>query len=132
MAGKFWRLLAEYDAETTTYTACVGPKGSSPYTPDISAMLKGIRVIPNRSAATTLINHVQVRLSCTTFNPNSIECACQGSGLQTAPTGIAEGGMDWEVMQPVQAGVPITIEARCNTVDTPITVSVMIYGYFEF
>ena len=130
MSGKFWRLLAEYDAEATTYSACVGPKGSSPYTPDVSAHLKGLRVVINRSAATSLINHVQFKLTCTTFNPNSIEVGGQGNGLQTAPS-VALMPFDWDVDQPVQAGVPITIEARNNTVDTPVTVSVMLYGYFE-
>jgi hypothetical protein len=127
--GKFWRLLAEYDAETTTYTACVGPKGSSPYTPDVSGKLIGLRAIANRSAVTSLINHVQFRLSCTTFNPNSIECGCQGTGIQTAPA-FQQAVFDFEVDQPVQAGVPITIEARNNTVDTPVTVSAMLYGMF--
>ena len=130
MAGKFWRLLAEYDAETTTYSACVGPKGSSPYTPDVSCKLKGLRVLVNRSAATSLINHVQFKLTCTTFNPNSIEVAGQGNGIQTAPSVVGQP-LDWDVDQQVQAGVPITIEARNNTVDTPVTVSVMLYGYFE-
>jgi hypothetical protein len=124
-----WRLLGEYDAESTTYTALAGPKGSSPYNPDFSGKLIGLRVVMNRSAATSLINHVQFKLSCTTFTPNSIECGVQGSGLQTAPA-LQPSAMDWQVDQPVQSGVPITIEARNNTVDTPVTVSVMLYGLF--
>jgi hypothetical protein len=130
MAGKFWRLLAEYDAESTTYSACAGPKGSSPYTPDVTSRLRGLRVIINRSAATSLINHVQFKLTCTTFNPNSIEVGGQGNGIQTAPS-VSLPPFDWDVDQTVTAGVPITVEARNNTVDTPVTVSVMLYGYFE-
>lgn len=129
MATKLWRLLAEYDSETTTYTSCAGPKGSSPYTPDFTGTLIGLRSIVNRSAATSLINAVQFRLSCTTFKPNSIEVGAQGTGLQTAPA-FQQQGHDWDTLQPVEAGVPITIEGRNNTVDTPVTVSVMLYGLF--
>ncbi len=130
--GEYWKLLGEYTAETTAYTGLTGGVASSPYTPDESAILTGLRAIPNRSAATTLINHVQFKLSCTTFKPNSIEVGCQGSGLQTAPANMSGAGaaLDWSIMQKVTAGVPITIEARCVTADTPVTVSVLLYGKF--
>jgi len=127
---KYWRLLAEYDSETTTYTACAGPKGASPYLPDASGRLRGLRVIVNRSAATSLVNHVQFRLTCTGWSPNAIEVGGQGSGLQTAPA-FQPAQMDWEVDQPIQSGVSISIEGRNNTVDTPVSVSVMLYGLFE-
>jgi len=130
--GTYWRLLGEYDAETTAYTALAGTP-ASPYTPDETGRLTALRVIVNRSAATSLINHVQFRLTCTTFKPNSIEVGGQGSGLQTAPafqSGVA-AVTDWDVMQPVQAGVPITVEGRNKTADTPVTVSVHLYGRFE-
>jgi hypothetical protein len=42
----------------------------------------------------------------------------------------SQQGADWEVDEPVKAGVPITIEAKNNTVDTPVTVSVFLYGLF--
>lgn len=126
---KTWRLLGEYDGEATTYAALAGTV-TSPYTPDFNGRLIGLRAIPNRSAATSLINHVEFRLTCTTFNPNVLEVGAQGSGLQTAPA-IQANPIDYEVDQPVQSGVPITIEARNITADTPVTVSALLYGKFE-
>lgn len=125
-----WRCLGQYDAETTTYSSLAVSGFSSPYTPDFSGTLLGVRTIPNRSAASSLINHVQFKLTCNTFSPNSIEVGAQGTGLQTAPA-LQQEAMEWPVVQPMQAGVPITIEGRNVTADTPVTVSVMLYGLFE-
>lgn len=126
---KWWRLIGEYDAESTTFSACAGVV-TSPYTPDVSGRLTGLRAIINRAAATSLINHVQFRLSCTTFNPNVLEVGGQGAGIQTAL--VAETGpIDYDIDQPVQAGVPITVEARNVTADTPVTVQAELYGRFE-
>lgn len=130
---KYWRLLGQYDAETTTYSAFAASGFTSPYTPDENARLKGLRAVVNRSAATSLINHIQFRLTCNTFKPNSIECGVQGSGLQTAPA-LQSGDAakaDWEVDQQVMAGVPITLEGRNVTADTPVTVSALLYGLFD-
>ena len=125
-----WRLLAEYDAETTTYSACAGGAKASPFTPDFNGVLVGVRAIINRSAATSLINHVQYRLTCSNWRPNTLEVAAQGAGIQTAL--VAETGpMDWNVQQPVVAGVPISVEARNVTADTPVTVSSLLYGCFD-
>lgn len=130
---RYWKLLGEYDAEITTYSELAGGGGSSPYSPVESAQLVGLRTVINRSAATSLINHIQFKLTCATFKPNSIECGGQGSGLQTAPAlaGGVVAQSDWEVNQPVQAGVPITIEARNITTDTPVTVTALLYGLFD-
>jgi len=130
---KTWRLLGQYDAETTTFSALAVAGMASPYTPDFSGRLVGLRCVVNRSAAASLINHVEFRLTCTTFKPNTIEVGCQGSGLQTAPAFQAGNNAqsDWEIEQDVQAGVPITIEARNVTADTPVTVSALIYGLFN-
>jgi len=128
--GRFVRLLGEYDAETTTYSACAGAAQTSPYTPDTNAKLVGLRVVINRSSAASLINHVQFRLTCTTFTPNTIHAGGQGSGLQTAPA-LQAPALDWSINQPTQSGVPITVEARNVTADTPVTVSVLLYGIFE-
>lgn len=127
---KTWRLLGQYDAESTTFTAFAVTGMASPYTPDFSGRLVGLRAIINRSAATSLTNHVEFRLTCTTFNPNEINVGVQGSGLQTAPAIQAEH-LDWQIDQKVQAGVPITLEGRNITADTPVTVSALLYAMFE-
>jgi hypothetical protein len=128
--ARVWRCLGQYDAETTTYSALAVAGFTSPYTPDFNGQLIGLRAIPNRSAATSLINHIEFKLTCASFNPNTIEIGCQGTGLQTAPA-LMDGFMDWGVDQPVIAGVPITIEARNVTADTPVTVSALLYGLFN-
>lgn len=128
--GKFWRCLGQYDSETTSYTALAVSGFSSPYTPDFNGKLLGLRAIVNRSAATSLINHIEFRLTCTSFSPNTIEIGAQGGGLQTAPA-LQPEALDWQIDEPVVAGVPITIEGRNVTADTPVTVSAMIYGLFE-
>lgn len=125
---RYWRMMGEYNAETKTYSALAGTV-TSPYTPDKTGKLVGLRAIESGDAATSLIQHVQFRLTCTMFNPNSIEVGLMGSGLQTAPS--KHNYMDWTVDQPVQAGVPITIEGRNLTADTPVGVLVHIYGLFE-
>lgn len=127
---KYWECLGEYDAEGTTYTALAGGAGSSPYTPKENARLIGLRVIVGSDAATSLTEIVQFKLTCTTFKPNAIECGGNGSGLRTAPA-FQLMPIDWEVDQEVRAGVPITIEARDVTADTPVTNSVTLWGLFE-
>lgn len=127
---RYWKLIGQFDGESTSFTELAVTGMASPYNPVESARLVGLRAIPNRSAASSLINHVQFKLSCATFTPNAIECGCQGSGLQTAPA-LQQGGHDWEIDQPVAAGSPITVEARNITADTPVTVSVLLYGLFD-
>jgi hypothetical protein len=127
---KAWRCLGQYDSETTSYTALAVAGFTSPYAPDFDGRLLGVRAVMNRSAATSLINHVEFKLTCTTFKPNAIEIGCQGNGLQTAPVQQPDG-QDWQLDQPVKAGIPITIEGRNVTADTPVTVSIMLYGLFE-
>lgn len=127
--SKYWRLLGHYDAETQAYSACAGAMQTSPYTPDATGKLKGLRVIPGGEAATSLIRGVQFRLTCTTFNPNTIHAWGQGQGLQTVPQ-TSPVPLDYEVDQPVVAGVPITVEAR-NDVATAVTCSAFLMGLFE-
>ena len=126
-------LMGEYDAETKTWSAFAGTVSgmASPFTPPNDGTLVGLRVIINSDAATTLIEHVQIRLTCAKFTPNCIEIAGQGNGLQTVPTQIHGETIDWPVNQPVQAGVPIALEGRNITADTPVGVSVLVYGIFE-
>lgn len=126
---KFWRLLGEMVETATTYGPVAGAAAPSPYAPDIDAKLIGIRVIPGRQAASSLVNNVQITLTCTTFVPNTIHVGASGSGLQTAP---AQEPMpiDFEVDQPVKAGVQIAILGR-NLYTNGVTPDVMIFGLFQ-
>ncbi len=129
MANKFWRLIGHYDAETQAFSACAGALQTSPYTPDIDGRLVGIRVIPGGEAATSLIRGVQIRLTSTTFVPNTIHAFVESNGLQTVPY-VPAKELDYQCDQPVKAGVPITVEGR-NDVATGVTVAVFIMGLFE-
>jgi len=127
--GKYWRLIAELTGEATTWEAAAGAAQASPYTPDEDAILVGIRTMVGRTAATTLTGQVQVRLSCTTWKPNTIHVMAVGGGLQTAPA-VPVPPQDFEVNQPVKAGVPITIESRC-LVANDVTNDIAVMGCFQ-
>jgi hypothetical protein len=126
--GKYWKLMAEYDSETSSFTACVGANAPSPYTPTENAKLIGLRTIVSAVAATTLTEAVQFKLTSSTFKPNSIEVGAQGIGIATAPRNNSLD-LDWAIDQPVVAGVPVTIEARCTS-GTPVTNNVQLWGCF--
>lgn len=126
---RYWRLVGHYDAETATYTACAGAFAPSPYSPPKSGRLLGLRVMVGRTAATTLTDAIEFRLNCAGWQPNTIEIGGVGSGLQTAPAQVAPL-QDWQVDQPVQAGVPITIEARCGNA-SGVSNDVYLFGLFE-
>lgn len=128
---KFWRLIGHYNGESQTFEALSGTFQTSPYVPDISGRLVGLRVLIGGEAATSLVEGVQFRLTSTTFNPNTIHLAAMGNGLRTVPTSGMQGTpVDYEVDQPVQAGVPITIEGRHN-VATAVTAQAFVLGLFE-
>jgi len=127
--GKFWRLIGEMVETATTYGPVAGAAAPSPYVPDVDAQLVGIRVMVGRQAATSLTNCFQVRITCTTFNPNTLHVTGVGVGLSTAPA-AEPFAFDFEVNQPVKAGVPITIEGR-NTYANGVTPDNLIMGLFE-
>lgn len=133
--ARYWDLMAEYDAETKTMTACAGTVSgaASPYSPLATGKLIGLRAVPNSDGATTLLEHVTFKLTSPSFKPvNAIQVGAQGCGLQTAPA--FQGGnmaLDWEVNLDVVPGNDIKIEAANYTADTPVGVSVMLYGLFE-
>jgi len=126
--GSYWRLIGHGTGEAQTYEACAGALQTSPYTPDEDALLSGIRVFVAPEAATSLVENFQVRLTCTTFKPNTIHVAGCGNGLATVPA-IPSPVMDYSCSQPVKAGVPITIETR-HAVATAVTANIMVMGYF--
>lgn len=126
---RYWRLIGHYNAETAEWSACAGALQTSPYTPDKSGRLLGVRALVGRTAATTLTDAVLFRLTCSTWQPNRVEIGCVGTGLQTAPAFPAPV-YDFQVDQPVQAGVPITVEGRCANASA-VTVDVFVFGLFE-
>lgn len=127
--GKYWRVIGHYNGEATTYEALAGTFQASPYVPDEDARLKGIRVMQAPEAATSLVEGYQIRLSCTTFKPNTMHVAGIGNGLATVPA-IPAPVVDYEVDQPVKSGVPITIEGR-HAVATAVTANILVLGMFE-
>lgn len=127
--NRFWRLIGEMVETATTYGPVAGAAAPSPYTPDVDANLVGLRVLTGRQTASSLTNDYQVRMTCTTFNPNTIHIAGVGTGLQTAPANLPNQ-FDFEVFQPVKAGVPITIEGR-NTYANAVTPDNLIMALFE-
>jgi len=127
--GKYWRLIGHYNGEAQTYEAFAGTFQTSPYTPDEKATLIGLRVIPGSEAATSLVENFQIRLSCTTFKPNVIHVCGSGAGLRTAPA-MPLGHVDYEVNQPVEPGVPITVEGR-HAVATAVTANILLMGEFQ-
>ena len=127
--GRYWKLIGQYNSETTAYTALAGTFGASPYTPTRDARLIALRVIVSNEDATTLVEGQQFKLTCDTFVPDSIEVGALGNGLHTAPAFPAS--MDWPVDQMVKAGVPITIEGRNITAETLVGVETNIWALFE-
>lgn len=127
--GKYWRLIGNYNGEAQTYEAMAGALQTSPYTPDEDGRLIGLRLLVGGEAATSLVEGIQLRLTCTTFKPNTIHVCGTGNGLRTAPA-MAQNSFDYEVDQPVKAGVPITVEGRHN-VATAVTNNSLLMGFFQ-
>lgn len=127
--SKYWQFMGEYDAVSDTWTDFAGGSGASPFKPVEDARMKGVRVCQNRDAATSLVDHVQVRMISPSFGPGIVDFGVQGSGLQTAPAFAAYN--DWECDLPVKGGNEITLQGRNIGADTQVTVSVVVYGYFD-
>jgi hypothetical protein len=126
--GKYWRVIGHYNGEAQTFEALAGTFQTSPYSHDEDARLVGIRLITAPEAATSLVEGFQVRLSCAAWKPNVMHVAGCGNGLATVPA-IPAPIVDYDVDQPVKAGVPITIEAR-HAVATAVTANVLVLGCF--
>lgn len=127
--GQYWRVIGHYTGEAQTYEALAGTFQASPYTPDEKAQLIGIRLICAPEAATSLVENYQIRLTCTTFKPNTIHVGGCGNGLATAPAFPAPV-FDYALNQPVEAGVPITLEGR-HAVATAVTANILVMGLFS-
>jgi len=127
--GKYWRCIGHYNGEATTYESLAGTFQASPYTPDEDAQLVGLRVMQAPEAATSLVEGYQIRLSCTTFKPNTMHVCGIGNGLATVPS-VPAPVVDYEVNQPVKSGVPITIEGR-HAVATAVTANILLMGMFQ-
>lgn len=126
---KYYKLIAHIQEEGTTYAAAAGALQPSGYQPFEKGRLTGVRIMPSRTAATTLLDGKQIKLTCSTFNPNSIEFGVTGSGLQTAPA-AEPGHIDFDVDQPVEPGNAITCESR-DVNGSAVTVDVLVFGRFE-
>ena len=121
--------MGEYDAESATFTAFAGAGGASPYTPETDGKLLAVRILPASTAATTLFEMANFRLTCTLWTPNAIEVGALGNGLRTVPATPQEP-IDWIIDQPVKTNKNIVLEGE-NLAGTPVTVQVFLYGYFE-
>lgn len=126
--GMYWRLIGHYNGEAQTYEALAGGFQASPYTPDEDATLVGVRLICAPEAATSLVENYQIRMTCTTFKPNTLHFGGCGNGLATVPA-IPAPIFDYQMSQPVKSGVPITIEGR-HVVATAVTCNVLVMGCF--
>lgn len=126
---RIWRLMSTYNAETQAYSACAGTFQTSPFTPDFTGRLVGVRLLEGQEAATSLTCDIQIRMSCANWRPNVMDFVINGGGLKTVPVAY-QGSVDYPVDQPIQAGVPITIEGR-NYTATGVTVCVQVMGCFE-
>jgi hypothetical protein len=128
--GKYWKLMAFYDAETKTYSEAEGSYATSPFSPETDGTLVGIRVVVGAASAAALTELVQFRLTCTLWTPNAIEVGGVGCGLHTAPAFPAPIA-DFPVNQPVKTTQKITVEGRNTTAETPVTVEIQVWGCFE-
>jgi len=130
--GRYWKLMAEYCGETTTYAPVTATTSgaSSPYKPDRDAHLIGLRVMESSQAVTTVATAVQFRLTSSSFKPESIEVGLVAAGLHTAPR-APPAIQDWTVDQYVKSGVDVTIEARVTSAYANVTNEVLLYGLFE-
>lgn len=129
---KYWDCLGEYDAESASWSALAGGGGSSPYFPLAEGRLIGLRTVVSRDAATTLTDHVQLKLQCANW-PVNVIVGAQGSGLQTVPALMSgeAAKLDWDLDLPIAPGKQITIEGRDISADTYVGNSVFLYGLFE-
>lgn len=127
--AKSYQYLANYDAETTAWSAAAGPGGTSPYSPPVDGRMTGIRLIFGRTAATTLMNQINIRLTCALWSPNQIVVGGCGTGLATVPA-FQPPVYDFDIDQPIKAGVPVTVEG-INILANAVTADIHVFGRIE-
>lgn len=130
--GKWIECIGEYDAEATTWAAVLGTLSGykSPYTPLKTGRIRKLRIIFTGGAATQLIDHVQFRLKSAAW-PVDCVVGADGGGVHTNGIPYTAPSEEFDVDLPITAGVPVTIEGRNVTPQTPVTVSVMLYATIE-
>jgi len=128
MAGRmYWKLLGEMVETGTSFASVAGAAAPSPYIPVADGTLMGLRIMVARQAATSLTNAFQIKLTCATFGPvQSIDIVGVGVGLATVPA-AEPFAFDFQINQPIKAGIPITIEGR-NTYANSVTPDNLIMG----
>jgi hypothetical protein len=101
------------------------------YPPQLKGRLIKIGVFLTPSAATSLGQRARVELSQTNWNPNILRFPVAGFGLATAPQAIGGSELLFEFLvdQPVQTDWAIT--GQYLLFDSPVTVDVIVYGYFS-
>jgi len=121
---KFWDTIAESVSESTSWTACAGTGGSSPYTPPVAGKIVGLRTVVGNNAATSLTCHGEFKLSCGLWNV-SPKVAYQGAGLMTVPA-FAPKPLDYACDLEIKPGYPIIIESRTLSADTEVTNGILL------
>jgi len=123
------KLIAHIQEEGINYAAAAGAMQPSGFNPVEKCRLTGIRVLPTRTAATTLLDGKQIKITCNTFRPNSIEVFVAGSGIQTAPA-AQPIPIDFVVDQPCEPANTFTVESR-DVNASAVTNDIFVIGKFE-
>lgn len=117
--------MATYIGAVVVDTAMTG----SPYSPPANGRLIQLKLAVYGSAATALIEGVEVTCTCPLWGvPVTVVAA--GAGIRTAPGfPIPIGIQNCDV--PVTTSTKIVCEFKNITADTPVTVECVLIGVFE-
>lgn len=101
------------------------------YGPQLDGGLIKVGCFLTPSAASSLGQRARVELAQTNWKPNTLRFPFAGFGLATAPQAIGGSELLYEfvVDQPVKTSWPIT--GNYILFDSPVTVDVIVYGYFS-
>lgn len=130
--GDIWTdYIGEYNAETKTFSALAGEGiTGGVFTPKKAARLKRIILVAGGDAASTLMEHVQIKITSTNFAGVDVLVGISDTGLRTAPAFRTPPSV-WAQDLDVEAGVPWNVSGKNITADTPVGVSVHVYAVFE-